>query len=84
MVDRIQNGTAAILGGAVRQLDLPSEEIKTALQLKIFAYEKIDGNTFYLIRTWLVDELGEISEPIRKRYSQFFELQEKLTLQGYQ
>ena len=30
------------------------EEIKTALQVKIFGREKIEDNTFYIIRTWLI------------------------------
>ena len=31
-----------------------TDEIKTALQIKIFGREQQDGTTFYVIRTWLV------------------------------
>ena len=30
------------------------EEIKTALQVAIYGREKIEDNTFYIIRTWLI------------------------------
>lgn len=45
------------------------EEIKTALQVKIFGREDNNGTTFYVIRTWLIYQPGEISDPIRKRYN---------------
>ena len=45
------------------------EEIKTALQVKIFGRETKDGTTFYVIRTWLVYQPSNISDAIRKRYS---------------
>lgn len=54
------------------------------MQLKIFGREQNDGTTFYVIRTWLIDEPGEISDANRKRYSEFFQLQETLERQGYQ
>ena len=59
-------------------------EIKTALQVKIFGRESIDGTTFYVLRCWLVYSPGEISGANRKRYNQFFELNETLLKQGYQ
>ena len=61
-----------------------SEEIKTALQVKIFGREQKDGTYFYVIRTWLIYSPSEISDAIRKRYSQFFDLHNKLTMMGYQ
>ena len=62
----------------------PSQEIKTALQVNIFGREQIEGTTFYVIRTWLVYQPGEISDAIRKRYNQFDDLQETLQKMGYQ
>lgn len=64
--------------------DLQSEEIKTALQVKIFGREQKDGTQFFIVRIWLVYSPSEISDAIRKRYNQFFELHEKLLLLGYQ
>ena len=65
------------------QLDLPKEEIKTALQLQIFSQEKRDGTTYFIIRTWLVDEPSQISDPIARRYNDFDALNEKLVKEGY-
>lgn len=73
-----------ILNDGGPQLTAPDEEIKTALQLKIFGRETLDGATYYVIRTWLVYSPGEISDAIRKRYSEFYSLHEKLERLGYQ
>ena len=43
-----------------------------------------NGTTFYVIRTWLIYQPSEISDPIRKRYNQFVELNERLESLGYQ
>jgi len=59
-------------------------EIKTALQVAIFGREQSAGTTFYVIRTWLIYQPGEISGPLQKRYSQFFELHEALERMGYE
>ena len=61
-----------------------SEEIKTALQVKIFGREQKDGTQFFVVRTWLIYAPSEISDPIRKRYNQFLELHEKLLMLGHQ
>lgn len=59
------------------------EEIKTALQVAIYGREKIDENTFYIIRTWLIYQPGQIHDAIRKRYSHFDQLHQSLESMGY-
>ena len=54
MVDKIKKEIAKIVPGMQSSQGELSEEIKTALQVKIFGREQIDGTTFYVIRTWLV------------------------------
>ena len=64
--------------------DESTEEIKTALQVKIFGREKKEGTQYFIIRIWLVYSPSEISDAIRKRYNQFVELHEKMIMLGYQ
>lgn len=64
--------------------DVSTEEIKTALQVKIFGREKKEGTQYFIIRIWLVYAPSEISDAIRKRFNQFFELHEKMLMLGYQ
>jgi hypothetical protein len=49
MVERVAaNMSGSMLGSP------DDEEIKTALQVAIYGREKIEDNTFYIIRTWLI------------------------------
>ena len=38
---------------------------------------------FYIIRTWLIFQPGDVHQAIMKRYSQFDELQARLERMGY-
>ena len=50
MVERV----AASMSGSMLGGSPDDEEIKTALQVAIYGREKIEDNTFYIIRTWLI------------------------------
>ena len=52
--------------------------------MKIFGREKKEGTQYFIIRIWLVYAPSEISDAIRKRFNQFFELHEKMLMLGYQ
>jgi len=53
------------------------------LQVKIFGREQREGTQWFVIRTWLIYQPADISDPIRKRYSQFLQLHETLERMGY-
>ena len=59
-----------------------SEEIKTALQVRIQGIVKDKDVDFYLVHAWLVYD-SKRSSQIKKRYSNFLELKESLANQGY-
>lgn len=84
MVEKIFRRSAPNPGSSTDLANAHSEEIKTALQVKIFGREQKDGTQFFVVRTWLIYSPSEISDAIRKRYTQFFELHEKLLMMGYQ
>ena len=61
---------------------MESEEIKTALQVRIQGIVKEKDVFYYLINIWLVYDPNR-QRQIRKRYSNFLELKENLVAQGY-
>ena len=59
-----------------------SEEIKTALQVRIQGTVKDKDVDYYIVHIWLVFDPKK-SKQLRKRYSNFLELKEGLESQGY-
>ena len=63
---------------------MPSEEIKTAIQLKIFGRQERDGTTWYTIKLWSIFEPNVYSKPAVKRYNNFYTLHSDLMQNGYE
>ena len=63
-------------------VDTESEEIKTALQVRIQGIVKDKDVDYYLVNIWLIYETSR-QRQIKKRYSNFLELKENLATQGY-
>ena len=62
----------------------PGEEIKTALQLRIFGRQEQAGTVYYIIKLWLVYSPKELSLPIKRRFNNFYDLHKNLQNQGFQ
>lgn len=59
-------------------------EVKSVLQVKITGREEVNGTVFYLLRLWLIYEPNKFSKPLRKRYNDFRELNNRLMTIGFQ
>ena len=67
---------------AIVSMEGDSEEIKTALQVRIQGTVKDKDVDYYIVHIWLVFDAKK-SKQLRKRYSNFLELKEGLESQGY-
>ena len=67
---------------AIVSMDGDSEEIKTALQVRIQGTVKDKDVDYYIVHIWLVFDTKKTKQ-LRKRYSNFLELKEGLESQGY-
>ena len=91
MVERVENALGRT-GDKLKRIfskentiaivETESEEIKTALQVRIQGIVKDRDVDYYLVNIWLIYETSR-QRQIKKRYSNFLELKENLTTQGY-
>ena len=69
-------------GNAIQSIEGDSEEIKTALQVRIQGTVKDGDVDYYIVHIWLVFD-SKRTKQLKKRYSNFLELKESLERQGY-
>ena len=67
---------------AIVSIEGDSEEIKTALQVRIQGTVKDKDVDYYIVHIWLVFD-SKRTKQLRKRYNNFLELKESLERQGY-
>lgn len=67
---------------AIANVEGDSEEIKTALQVRIQGTVKDKDVDYYIVHIWLVFD-NKRTKQLRKRYNNFLELKESLERQGY-
>ena len=62
----------------------PGDEIKTALQVRIFGRFEKDGVVYYKIKIWLIFDPQKVEDFIEKRYNNFVQLHNDLISSGYE